>query len=110
MRKSLLVIAAVAAMFSAGAAQAGSWKFQIVNKSNAAAVEFRTQENGAWSDNWIAQRIEPGDTFDMDFNHADGDCSVRTQIQFSDGSSFDAPVDYCSTNILNVFNDHLTMN
>ena len=91
MKKSLILLAALsAALFSTGA-QAGHWKFDVVNKSNTAAVEFRTQENGDWSHNWIENRIESGDTFNMDFNHDDGDCSVRTQIQFADGSSFDAP-------------------
>jgi ABC-type sulfate transport system substrate-binding protein len=109
MKKSLILLAGLSvALFSTGA-QAGHWKFDVVNKSNTAAVEFRTQENGEWSHNWIENRIESGDTFNMDFNHDDGDCSVRTQIQFADGSSFDAPVDYCKVATLNVYNDHLTM-
>ena len=58
MKKSLILLAALsAALFSTGA-QAGHWKFDVVNKSNTAAVEFRTQENGEWSHNWIENRIE----------------------------------------------------
>jgi hypothetical protein len=54
------------------------WKFKVVNQSSTAAVEFRTQEDGEWSKNWIADRIEPGDTFVMDFGTDKGDCTVRT--------------------------------
>jgi len=84
------------------------WKFNIVNQSKTAALEFRTQENGEWSSNWISDRIQPGDTFNMDFGTSKGDCSVRTQIHFADGSKFDAPVDYCKVNNLYIHEDNLT--
>jgi len=84
------------------------WKFVVVNKSTLAAVEFRTQEDGEWSSNWITDRIEPGDTFNMDFGTAKGDCAVRTQIHFVDGSFFDADVDYCKASKLDMYNDKLT--
>lgn len=84
------------------------WKFNVVNKSNTAAVEFRTQEAGAWSANWISDKIQPGDTFNMDFGASKGDCSVRTQIRFADGSTFDAPVDYCKVNNLYIHDDSIT--
>jgi hypothetical protein len=86
----------------------GHWRFNVVNKSNIAAVEFRTQENGAWSANWIADRIEPGDTFNMDFRDAGGACVVRTQIHFADGGEFDAPVDYCKVNNLYIHDAGVT--
>jgi hypothetical protein len=90
-------------------AHAGShWKFSVVNKSETAAIEFRTQEDGDWSSNWIKDRIEPGDSFDMDFGTDKGDCSVRTEIRFTDGSYFDADVDYCKVNTLYIHEDKLT--
>ena len=76
--------------------------------AEAAALEFRTQENGEWSSNWISDRIQPGDTFNMDFGTSKGDCSVRTQISFDDGSKFDAPVDYCKVTNLYIHNDSIT--
>jgi hypothetical protein len=96
-RRVLTVMAAIGAIALATApAHAGNhWKFAVVNKSETAAIEFRTQEDGEWSSNWIKDRIEPGDSFDMDFGTDSGDCEVRTEIRFTDGSYFDADVDYC---------------
>lgn len=84
------------------------WKFNVVNKSNVAAVGFRTQENGEWSANWISDKIEPGDTFNMDFETNNGNCVVRTQIRFADGGTFDAPVDYCKINNLYIRDGNVT--
>jgi hypothetical protein len=103
----LLGVAVIAAFACAGSAEAGSWKFKVYNKSNTAAVEFRTQEDGEWSSNWITERIEPGDSFDMDFGTDQGDCTVRTQIRFTDGSYFDANVDYCKISNLYIYENRL---
>jgi hypothetical protein len=84
------------------------WKFNVVNDSSVAAIEFRTQENGQWSSNWIKDRIEPGDQFNMDFGTDKGDCTVRTQIRFTDGSYFDADVDYCKVSTLYIHDNTLT--
>ena len=99
--------AAVGALALAGAANAASWKFKVYNKSNTAAIEFRTQEDGEWSSNWITERIEPGDYFDMDFGNDKGDCTVRTQIRFTDGSYFDTNVDYCKISNLYIYENRL---
>jgi hypothetical protein len=109
-RRILTVLAAVGAMALATApAHAGNhWKFSVVNKSATAAIEFRTQEDGEWSSNWIKDRIEPGDAFDMDFGTDKGDCEVRTEIRFTDGSYFDADVDYCKVTTLYIHEDKLT--
>jgi hypothetical protein len=96
------------AMMSSLAIAGDHWKFNVINKSNTAAVEFRTQENGEWSSNWISDRIQPGDTFNMDFGASKGDCTVRTEIHFADGSKFDAPVDYCKVNNLYIHDDNIT--
>jgi hypothetical protein len=109
-RRVLTVLTAAGAIALATVpAHAGShWKFSVVNKSETAAIEFRTQEDGDWSSNWIKDRIEPGDSFDMDFGTDKGDCSVRTEIRFTDGSYFDADVDYCKVNTLYIHEDKLT--
>lgn len=110
MKGSGLFVAALAAtMGFASVALAGEhWKFNVINKSQVAAIEFRTQENGEWSSNWIKDRIEPGDKFDMDFGTDKGDCTVRTQIRFTDGTYFDADVDYCKVSTLNIYDNKLT--
>lgn len=104
-RTALAVSALLLACVPASAAE---WKFKVYNKSQTAAVEFRTQEDGEWSKNWISDRIEPGDTFNMDFGHDDGNCKVRTQIRFTDGTYFDADVDYCKVSNLYVFEQRMT--
>jgi hypothetical protein len=110
MRGGALLAAALTAsvVFASAGLAAEHWKFNVVNKSNVAAVEFRTQENGEWSANWIKERIEPGDKFDMDFGTDKGDCTVRTQIHFTDGSYFDADVDYCKVSTLYIYDNKLT--
>jgi hypothetical protein len=85
-----------------------SLEIAVVNKSETAAIEFRTQEDGEWSSNWIKDRIEPGDSFDMDFGTDSGDCEVRTEIRFTDGSYFDADVDYCKVSTLYIHETKLT--
>jgi len=108
-RRALTVLAAGALALAAVPAHAGNhWKFNVVNKSETAAIEFRTQEDGEWSSNWIKDRIEPGDTFDMDFGTDKGDCAVRTQIRFTDGSYFDTDVDYCKVSTLYIHEHKLT--
>jgi hypothetical protein len=89
-------------------APAGEWKFKVVNKGNLPAIEFRTKEDDEWSSNWISERVEPGDTFDMDFGSDKGDCTVRTQIRFTDGSYFDANVNYCNVSTLYIHDNRLT--
>jgi hypothetical protein len=105
----LFAVGLAATVVFASAAVAGEhWKFNVINKSAVAAIEFRTQENGQWSSNWIKDRIEPGDKFDMDFGTDKGDCTVRTQIRFTDGTYFDSDVDYCKVSTLNIFDNKLT--
>jgi len=106
--KSVAVAVALVMSLFAGPAGAAEWKFEVVNKSRTAANEFRTREDGQWSENWISARIEPGDSFDMDFGTDKGDCTVRTQIHFTDGSYFDANVDYCKVHTLYIYENRLT--
>ena len=106
-RASTLVFAAAALLCTLAPALAGSWKFNVVNKGNSPVIEFRTQEEGEWSENWIENRIEPGDDFELDFETDEGKCTVRTQIRFVDGTYFDADVDYCKANLLEIYTDTL---
>ena len=66
--RSAFGLATAALLFSFGPAFAdsGSWKFDVVNRGNTPVIEFRTQEDGEWSENWIENRIEPGDTFELE--------------------------------------------
>lgn len=102
------VLAGLVLSFTAAAA-AEHWKFTIENKSNKTVNEFRTQDDdGKWTANWLSQRIEPGDTFVMDFNTEEGDCEVRTEIRFIDGVYFEGDVDYCKVGNIYLYDDHLS--
>ena len=100
--------ALIAPLLLCGSAPAGEWKFTVVNKGNLPAIEFRTREDGEWSSNWISERVEPGDSFEMDFGTSEGECTVRTQIRFTDGSYFDANVNYCKISTLYIHDKRLT--
>jgi hypothetical protein len=91
----------------ASAEEGKHWYFNVENDSNGTVNEFRTQEDGEWSENWLADRIEPGDTTKLDFETNEGQCEVRTQIHLIDGSYFDAPVDYCKAQTLVIQNGTL---
>ena len=109
MKHAAYALATLAVLaFGSLSASAKEWKFNVINKSHTAAVEFRTREGGEWSKNWISERIEPGDHFEMDFGTDEGDCTVRTQIHFTDGTYFDAPVDYCKVSTLYLYESRLT--
>ena len=83
------------------------WYFDVQNDSNGTVVEFRTKEEGEWSENWLSNRMEPGDKIKLDFETDEGKCEVRTQIHLADGSYFDAPVDYCKAKTLVIQNNTL---
>lgn len=111
-----LVIALAAALLMTSAVFTGTplraedgkhWYFDVQNESNGTVNEFRTQENGEWSENWLSERLEPGDTIKLDFETNEGSCEVRTQIHLIDGTYFDAPVDYCKAATLVIQNNTL---
>lgn len=107
-RVARVIAAIVAAMVAAQAIAGEHWKFNLVNQSHKTALEFRTQQNGQWSANWIRESIEPGDRFNMDFGASDGVCAIPTQIHFADGSQFDARVDYCKVSNIYIHDNGLT--
>lgn len=111
MRKLVLIAVsalATAAFMASPASAAGHWKFNLVNASKAQVTGFKTKENGEWSASWLDQKVAPGDEFEMDFGHDDGDCTVRTRIDFSDDTYVDADIDYCHAATITVNNDGIT--
>jgi len=107
MRK-IIFAALILAGLSTNAQAAADWVFTITNKSGTTIDRFRTQEDGAWSASWLKDHIEPGNTFNMHFGHADGDCTVRTQIGFEDNTFFDVDVDYCQVEHMDIFEKRIT--
>jgi len=106
--KSVMIAAMLMTGVSTAAFAGGDWVFSVTNKSDVAVTRFRTQENGEWSGNWIKKTIEPGDTFEMHFGHSDGDCEVRTKVEFEDDTFFDTDVDYCHADKITVYNKRMT--
>ena len=101
----LLGVAGTITLATVALADTGHWKFEVENSSNNPIVEFRTQEDGEWSENWIDNRIEPGDKTELDFETSKGKCTVRTQVRYTNGTFFDADVDYCKATTLEVHDD-----
>jgi hypothetical protein len=106
--KTILVCAALSLSFT-GQSFAGSWKFNVINKSAAKVLSFQTKENGDWSHNWLGENIAPGETFVMDFGTAEGECSVRTHITFNDNTYVDSDIDYCKVSNIYVTETGITM-
>jgi hypothetical protein len=110
--RQLFAAAAGAALLLAGvstpAAAASHWKFDLHNNSAAKILTFKTQEDGEWSENWLPENVEPGETYEMDFGTDEGECTVRTRISFSDQTYVDANIDYCNANDIYVHNKDVT--
>lgn len=95
----------VAVLAAAGSAEAGQhWKFGLHNNSAATVTVFATREDGSWSHNWLDENVKPGEVYTMDFGTDEGDCVVRTHIEFTGDAYFDADVDYCKVSNLYIGN------
>lgn len=105
MKYAVCFSAFLAAAVLPGHAQSGQWLFNLENRSSANVTSFRTQENNEWSDNWLDEIIVPGDTYEMDFGTDEGDCSVRTRIEFTDETYIDTKIDYCDMTTITVRNN-----
>jgi hypothetical protein len=88
-------VVAASIAFTCQGASAKSWKFDLHNNSAVDVTAFKTQEGGEWSENWLEENVKPAEVYEMDFGSDEGDCSVRTRIEFSDATYLDSPIDYC---------------
>lgn len=100
---SKLILAGLLAASVSVAHAKDSWEFDVVNNSSLVADGFRTQEDGKWSSNWLHKKIKPGETWTLDFGHSSGDCTVRTQVHFTDNTFFDYDVNYCDASNLYIY-------
>jgi hypothetical protein len=102
--QSIAFLAFAASLYSMPAS-ATKWEFDLVNRSNANILNFKTREGSSWSRNWLNEIVTPGETFIMDFGTNEGDCGVRTRMEFSDGTFFEDTIDYCSASTITVRNN-----
>jgi hypothetical protein len=106
MRNSIVAVTVAASLaFTCQAASAASWKFDVHNNSAVDVVSFATEEGGEWSENWLEENIKPAEVYEMDFGTDEGDCKIRTRIEFSDSTYVDAPIDYCKAKNIYVRNN-----
>lgn len=103
-----LALAALVLSAATPALAKKSWKFELINKSAAHVTSFKTREAGKWSANWLEENVAPGETFEMDFGTDEGDCSIRTRIDFTDDTYVDASIDYCEADEITVRNNGVT--
>lgn len=111
MRKLLVAATAVATVLAVSSTPAfagNHWKFDLENASRAKVISFKTKEAGEWSDNWLDAKVAPGETYEMDFGTDEGDCTVKTRIDFSDDTYVSADIDYCNASKITVHNDGIT--
>lgn len=105
MKKAVFTGVLIGLVVAASGASANQWLFDLENRSAASITSFRTQESGRWSGNWLEEIVLPGETFVMDFGTDQGDCTVRTRIEFTDNTYVDANIDYCNMSTITVRNN-----
>jgi hypothetical protein len=98
---------AVGAIAFIGPAIAGSYKFMLYNQSQYAISGFQTFEDGKWS-TWSGVKIAPGDSLSMDWQSAEGDCSVPFRIIYKDVETEQYTVDWCKISNIRVHDDSVT--
>ena len=76
--------------------------FVLFNSSSVSAITFQTtRRDGTWSGNWLSSPMKAGERRKLTFSDAGDDrCTVKTRIQFSDGSKFETPVNYCKMSLV----------
>ncbi len=103
--KFVLGALACASMFLAPVALADDGDdaaFVLFNSSSVTAISFQTtRRDGSWSANWLSTPMKAGERRKLRFSDASDDrCTVKTRIQFSDGSKFETPVNYCKMSLV----------
>ena len=95
---------------AASAAGTGSQGyFQIYNNTEGhVAVGFYTNDGSGWSDNWLAEELEPGESAKAEFQADTGNCDQTFQIGWlgeDDNEVMDEPIaiDICEAS--NVYLD-----
>ncbi|WP_417676562.1 hypothetical protein [Roseibium sp.] len=74
-----MIALAVGAAHAAGTGSEGY--FQIYNNTDEnVAVGFYTNDGSGWSENWLAEDLEPGESARAEFNADTGNCDQTFQI------------------------------
>ncbi|PWK61184.1 hypothetical protein [Roseicyclus mahoneyensis] len=85
------------------------WTFNLFNDSSIALQAFQIQEmSGAFSHNWLARGMAPGEGLTLEFSDPlDTRCEILTRVVFRNGAVLDGYIDYCGTAIVQVTNEGL---
>ena len=71
------------------------YDFDLINNSKHVITGFVTKDEGHWSDNWLHEKIKPGETFHMSWGSPEGHCVVPFKVQWEGGSNDEMSVDWC---------------
>lgn len=96
----LLSALALAAMFAAPAAFAKSATFDVANKTKATltAIYGGPSSSDEWSDNFLSERIAPGETVTITITDMVG-CKYDFKYDFADRQSYEEyEIDICKIN------------
>jgi hypothetical protein len=107
MRYRLLTSLALLGALMVAPAFAASYKFQLHNESKYAITGFQTYEDNKWS-TWSGVSVGPGETQEMDWNSAEGDCVVPFRIIYKDVETEQYKVDWCKISNIRVHDDSVT--
>lgn len=104
MKRLIGTFALALAALAIPAASAQDADFHLLNNSSWEIHAFNTMEHGAWSENWLDSRINPGETFNMTWAE-EGNCSVHARVTYAGGDYTEAPIDFCEASRIVVTDD-----
>ena len=111
-RFTLICVAAATLFVGAAFAQSGSeGKFTIHNMTEGnIVVGFYTNDGNGWSDNWLAEEMDPGLTVTAGFFAQSGSCEQTFQVGWLGGDGSEVMDDPISIDICEATNVYLADN
>jgi hypothetical protein len=80
----------------AAQAMASDYAFRLHNRAKGYTINgFYTYQNGRWSENWLRDRIRPGQSVPMDWYSNEGACVVPFRVSWDDWGAQDFKLDWC---------------
>lgn len=107
MKTTVGALLALSLAACAADASASDYAFRLHNRAKGYTINgFYTYQNGRWSDNWLRDRVPPGQSVPMDWFSNEGACVVPFRVSWDDYGADDFKLDWCKS-VKNVYmNDH----
>lgn len=102
-----LLLASVTAAFAQGTGSQGY--FQLYNNTeDNTVVGFYTNDGSGWSENWLSEALEPGESAEAQFTADTGKCDQTFQVGWlgdDDTEVLDNPIDINICDASNIYMD-----